>query len=94
MADILMIFVSIIALAFTAFFILLPRYGPHTISRLTCPKCKRKFNYHWVAGLSFISLYRGSKRRLHCPYCHEVSIYEISLTKISKEQFKLLKSKT
>jgi len=93
MVDLLLVYVTITAIVFVAVFMLLPRYGPHTISRLTCPKCKKKFNYHWVPGASFISLYRGSKRRLRCPYCHEVSTFDIVSTKISKEQLKLLKNK-
>ena len=43
----LLIYVVVTAV-FIAIFMLLPRYGPHAISRLTCPKCKKQFNYHWV----------------------------------------------
>jgi phage FluMu protein Com len=93
MVDLLIIYVIITAIIFIAIFMLLPRYGPHTVSRLTCPKCKKKFNYHWVPGASFISLYRGNKRRLRCPYCHEVSTFDITSTKMTKEQVQLLKNK-
>ena len=93
MADLLLIYIIVTAVVFIAVFMLLPRYGPHTISRLTCPKCKKKFNYHWVPGASFISLYRGRNRRLKCPYCHVVSTFDIVSTKLSKEQVHLLKSK-
>jgi len=58
MVDLFLIYAAVTAVIFVAVFMLLPRYGPHTISRLTCPKCKKKFNYHWVPGASFISLYR------------------------------------
>jgi hypothetical protein len=93
MVDLLIIYVAITGILFTVIFILLPRFGPHTVSRLTCPKCKKKFNYHWVPGASFISLYRGNRRRLHCPYCHEVALFNIASTRITKEQYELLKSK-
>ncbi|MGD0643677.1 MAG: hypothetical protein ABSA75_02090 [Candidatus Bathyarchaeia archaeon] len=85
MVDFLLIYIVITAVSFTAIFILLPRYGPHSISRLTCPKCKKKFNYHWVPGASFISLYRGNNRRLHCPYCRQVSTFDIASTRIRKQ---------
>jgi hypothetical protein len=84
MVDFLIISVAITVIVSTVFFMLLPRYGPHNISRLTCPKCKKKFNYHWVPGASFVSLYRGNKRRLRCPYCHEVSTFDIAPAKITK----------
>jgi hypothetical protein len=93
MLDLFLIYVAVTAVIFVAVFMLLPRYGPHTISRLTCPKCKKKFNYHWVPGASFISLYRGNTRRLHCPYCHTVSIFDIASTRISKQQAAALKNK-
>ena len=93
MVDLLIIYVIITAIVFIAVFMLLPRYGPHAISRLTCPKCKKQFNYHWVPGASFISLYRGNTRHLHCPYCHTVSTFNIASTRISKQQAAALKNK-
>lgn len=83
---ILLIASASVAIGFTVFFILLPRYGPHYTSRLTCPNCKRHFNYHWVPGATLTSLRYGNRRRLHCPYCHELSTYEIAKTRISKAQ--------
>ena len=93
MADLLIIYIIITAIVFIAVFMLLPRYGPHAVSRLTCPKCKRQFNYHWVPGASFISLYRGNSRRLKCPYCHETSTFNIAVTRMSKQQVAALKRK-
>jgi uncharacterized Zn-finger protein len=93
MVDPFLIYAAITAIIFVAVFTLLPRYGPHTISRLTCPKCKKKFNYHWVPGASFISIYRGNNRRLKCPYCHTVSTFNIATTRISKQQAAALKNK-
>jgi uncharacterized Zn-finger protein len=93
MADIILLYIGITAIVFVIVFLLLPRYGPHTISRLTCPKCKKKFNYHWVPGASFISIYRGNTRRLKCPYCGQKAVYNIAVTILSKEQVKLLKTK-
>jgi len=94
MVDLLLIYVIITAIVFIVVFMLLPRYGPHAVSRLTCSKCKKQFNYHWVPGASFISLYRGNTRRLKCPYCHEVSKYNIAMTRLSKEQVAALKNKS
>lgn len=93
MVDLLLAYILATAAIFVAVFMLLPRYGPHAVSRLTCPKCKRQFNYHWVPGASFISLYRGNNRRLHCPYCHEVSNFNIAVTRLNKQQVAALKRK-
>jgi len=93
MVDLLVIYVIVTAVVFIAVFMLLPRYGPHAVSRLTCPKCKKQFNYHWVPGASFISLYRGNTRRLRCPYCHEVSTFNIATTRMNKQQVAALKNK-
>jgi uncharacterized Zn-finger protein len=93
MADLFFLYVGITIVVFVVVFLLLPRYGPHSISRLTCPKCKKKFNYHWIPGASFISIYRGNTRRLRCPYCRTLAVYNIAVTRLNKEQVKLLKSK-
>ena len=93
MAALLILYIILTAAVFIAVFMLLPRYGPHAISRLTCPKCKRQFNYHWVPGASFISLYRRNTRRLKCPYCRETSTYNIAVTRMSKQQVAALKTK-
>ena len=92
MADLFLLYIGVTAIVFVVVFLLMPRYGPHSISRLTCPKCKKKFNYHWVPGASFISLYRGNTRRLKCPYCGQKATYNIAVTRLSKEQIKLLKT--
>ena len=84
MVDLFLIAVPVIVVGFTVLFILLPRYGPHYTSRLTCPNCKKQFNYHWIPGATFTSLRYGNKRRLHCPYCKKLSTFEIAHTRISK----------
>ena len=94
MVDLLLIYIVFTAAVFIVVFMLLPRYGPHAVSRLTCPKCKRQFNYHWVPGASFISIYRGNTRRLKCPYCHEVTTYNIATTRLNKQQVVALKRKS
>jgi uncharacterized protein YbaR (Trm112 family) len=93
MVDLLLIYIIVTAAVFIVIFILLPRYGPHAISLLTCPKCKGQFKYHWVPGASFISIYRGNTRRLKCPYCREVSTYNIATTRLSKQRVAALKKK-
>ena len=93
MVDLLVIYIVVTAVVFIVVFMLLPRYGPHAVSRLTCPDCKKQFNYHWVPGASFISLYRGNMRRLKCPYCHEKSTYNIAMTRLNKQQVAALMKK-
>jgi len=93
MVDLLIIYAVVVAAVFIIVFMLLPRYGPHAVSKLTCPKCKRQFNYHWLPGASFISIYRGNTRRLHCPYCKTVSTFNIATTRLSKQQVAALKRK-
>jgi hypothetical protein len=65
-------------------FILLPRYGPHYTSRLTCPNCKKIFNFHWIPGATITSLLYRNKRNLKCPYCHVKSNYDIMTTRVIK----------
>ena len=76
------IVVAIIAIV-AVFFYLLPRYGPHKKSILTCSKCNKQFTYHWVPGASWASL-RGSKRKLRCPHCHQISTFDLAAAKSKK----------
>jgi DNA-directed RNA polymerase subunit RPC12/RpoP len=84
--DILYVLIAVVVVGFCAFFILLPRYGPHYTSLLVCPRCKKHFYFHWVPGASLNALRYGNKRPLKCPYCHEKSMFEIASTRISKAQ--------
>lgn len=84
MVDFLFIAVPVILILGTILFILLPRYGPHYTSRLTCPNCKKHFNYHWVPGASYLSLRYGNSRKLQCPYCHQKAKYNIAKTRVAK----------
>jgi hypothetical protein len=78
------IVIVVIIIAVVIFFYLLPRYGPHYTSKLSCPRCKKQFNYHWVPGASWASLRRGKKRNLRCPYCHQVSTFELASAEMIK----------
>jgi hypothetical protein len=73
-----------VAIGFVLLFILLPRYGPHYTSRLTCPNCKKIFNFHWIPGATITSLLYRNKRNLKCPYCHVKSNYDVMTTRVSR----------
>ena len=82
----LYIIVIIIGIAIIIGLYLLPRYGPHYRSRLTCPDCKKQFTYHWIPGGSFLSMRSGKLRRLKCPYCQKRSLYNIVAYRIKKNK--------
>ena len=82
--DLLSILFLIAFIGALLLFILLPRYGPHYTSRLTCPNCKRIFNFHWIPGATITSLVYRNKRTLKCPYCHVKSTYDIMSTRVRK----------
>jgi hypothetical protein len=67
-------------------FILLPRYGPHYTSRLTCPNCKRIFNFHWIPGATITSIINRNRRTLKCPYCHVKTNYDVMSTRVRKSK--------
>jgi len=71
----------IVALGYILLFFLLPRYGPHYTSKLTCPNCRKTFNFHWIPGATIASLIRRNYRVLKCPYCHVKSTYDIMATR-------------
>ena len=82
--DFLQILFIIVAIGFVVLFVLLPRYGPHYTSRLTCPNCRKSFNFHWVPGATITSLVYRGRRPLKCPYCHVKSTYDIMSTRVRK----------
>jgi hypothetical protein len=84
--DLLSMLFLITAIGFVVLFILLPRYGPHYISKLTCPNCRKSFNFHWVPGATLTSLINRSTRQLKCPYCHIKSTYDIGSTRVRKQK--------
>jgi DNA-directed RNA polymerase subunit RPC12/RpoP len=86
MVDLFLITVILVGMISILILFLLPRYGPHYRSRLTCPKCKKEFTFHWLPGGSFLSFRSGKLRRLRCPYCHEHAMYNITATRIRKDQ--------
>jgi len=89
--DLLSVLFLITAIGFVLLFILLPRYGPHYISRLNCPNCKKIFNFHWIPGATLTSIINRNTRQLKCPYCHIKSTYNIASTRVIKS--KLLQKK-
>jgi hypothetical protein len=82
--DLISILFLIAAIGFLVLFVLLPRYGPHYVSRLTCPNCRKSFNFHWVPGATITSIVNRGTRKLKCPYCHVKSTYDIMATRVSK----------
>jgi hypothetical protein len=82
--DFLSILFLTAAIGFVLIFVLLPRYGPHYTSRLTCPNCRKTFNFHWVPGATITSLIQRNMRQLKCPYCHVKSTYDIASTRVRK----------
>jgi hypothetical protein len=82
--DLLSLLFLISSIGFVILFVLLPRYGPHYISRLTCPNCRKTFNFHWVPGATITSLVYRGRRQLKCPYCHVKSTYDIMTTRVRK----------
>jgi hypothetical protein len=82
--DLLSIVFLIVVIVFLALLTLLPRYGPHYISRLTCPNCKKSFNFHWIPGATITSMIYRGRRNLKCPYCHVKSNYDIMSTRVRK----------
>jgi hypothetical protein len=84
--DLLSLLFLISSIGFVILFVLLPRYGPHYISRLTCPNCRKTFNFHWVPGATITSLVYRGRRQLKCPYCHVKSTYDIMTTRVRKSK--------
>ncbi len=82
--DLLSLLFLISSIGFVILFVLLPRYGPHYVSRLTCPNCRKTFNFHWVPGATITSLVYRGRRQLKCPYCHVKSNYDIMTTRVRK----------
>jgi hypothetical protein len=76
----------IIAIVVVVILTLLPRFGPHTTSRLTCPNCKKVFNFHFVPGASIASIFHKNTRTLKCPYCHVKSTYDVMSTRVAKQK--------
>ncbi|MGE5555276.1 MAG: hypothetical protein ACM3UY_03285 [Methanocella sp.] len=81
--DFIMLLFLITAIGFVILMFLLPRYGPHYTSKLTCPRCHKSFNFHWVPGATITSLIRRNYRVLKCPYCHTKATYDIGATRVA-----------
>ncbi len=80
--DPLTVVFMIVAIGAVIVFMLLPRFGPHYTSRLTCPNCKKTFNFHWIPGATITSIIRRNYRELKCPYCHRKATYDIAATRV------------
>ncbi|MCL2134187.1 MAG: hypothetical protein FWH37_01320 [Candidatus Bathyarchaeota archaeon] len=50
--------------------------------------CKKVFNFHWVPGATLTSLRYGNRRRLKCPYCRQVNMFDIASTRVSQPKVK------
>ncbi|MDD3792429.1 MAG: hypothetical protein PHY74_04795 [Candidatus Bathyarchaeota archaeon] len=81
--DVISALFIVVAIGFLIIFYVLPRYGPHYTSRLTCPNCRKSFNFHWIPGATLTSLIRRNYRVLKCPYCHIKSTFDIAATRVS-----------
>jgi hypothetical protein len=82
--DLITILFLIVAAGFVVLFFVLPRWGPHYTSRLTCPHCKKGFNFHWIPGATISSIMYRGRRTLKCPYCHIKANYDIMTTRVRK----------
>jgi DNA-directed RNA polymerase subunit RPC12/RpoP len=80
--DLLSILFIATAIGFVVLFFVLPRWGPHYTSRLTCPNCKKTFNFHWIPGATIASLIQRNYRTLKCPYCHRKSVFDVAATRV------------
>ena len=65
-----------------AVLVVLPRFGPHYTSRLTCPRCSKTFDYRWVPGASLTAVRLGPTRFMRCPLCHQWSDFDIASTRV------------
>ncbi|MCW4028559.1 MAG: hypothetical protein NWE92_02785 [Candidatus Bathyarchaeota archaeon] len=80
--DLVQVLAIVVAIGFIILFFVLPRWGPHYTSRLTCPNCKKTFNFHWIPGATITSIMNRNHRKLKCPYCHIQNNYEIAATRV------------
>ncbi len=78
MADLALVLLgpAVLIIVLTAYAVLLTTRH-HYNSWLTCPKCQRSFDYHWVPLASFSAVRLGKDRYLECPLCHKWSIFNI-----------------
>jgi len=53
------------------------RWGLAQETRLSCPRCRRAFDYRWVPGASLSSFRLGTRRLLRCPLCGAWSVFDV-----------------
>jgi len=92
--DPLVILMIAVATGFIVLFFLLPRYGPHYTSKLTCPSCRKTFNFHWIPGATLASLIQRNYRVLKCPYCQKKSTFDVAATRVRTAKPTKAKTKT
>jgi len=88
MASELMIILAPITIGviLVAIYLAAPRFGPHYTSRLTCPKCGKTFDYHWLPGGSFSAIRLGTKRYMRCEICKKWSTFSIVSTIVKPDK--------
>ena len=75
-----------IAVILVSIYLAAPRFGPHYTSRLTCPKCGKTFDYHWLPGGSFSALRLGTVRYMRCEVCRKWSTFNIVSTIVKPDK--------
>jgi hypothetical protein len=58
--------------------------GIVTRSRLTCPKCRRTFDYDYIPGASFSTVRLGTSRYMRCPLCRRWSRFELAANRVPR----------
>jgi hypothetical protein len=49
------------------------------VSVVTCPKCRYRFNYRYIPGVSLSAVRLGISRYFRCPHCHERALFDLAL---------------
>jgi hypothetical protein len=47
-------------------------------SRLTCPNCRKTFDFDYIPGASFTAVRLGKQRYMACPLCHKWGLFDLS----------------
>jgi len=58
-------------------------------SKVTCPKCKKSFDYEFMPGASLYSVRLGNYRYMKCPKCKKWAMFNITRN-LPNEQKKAL----
>ena len=83
MNTLVIIIVIVVAIAAIVITYAFPKIkGLHYVSKITCPKCHREFEYHWIPGGSFSAVRLGKYRYMSCPKCHKWSLFDVWTTRV------------